>query len=455
MIQSQNYRGLRGRIARGLGVLACAVGILVGGTARANTFFDFKSDPVAGSPPAVPGFTPAPFLNDGNVAPVNTYLSGQAIKALKINPGTTANPVLSGSTISTIYGNKVINYTFADFEAANYLTQIATLRNQIANSGASGAAGVLAPNVYVGNYDLYPMVSADPTRPAGFTRNMLAEFSSAGVNMANEALYPGQTFRNPLAGDSTAPNIRSALFTMPITRLSLISASLSATQKHIPYITRFNAAGVFNDSGDVNSPTPVRWSNPTGDQMLSRGDFKAMVAHYRLRGANGVHLLGGGVEGYTDQQSQEDVVAGWNIQKINDIFNGGNAKLASLDTVVRTGGVTKTLEDAGVVMSGVYSLTQGKLALLVSNLGDAQQTLTIPQKIGGRTVGGSFQVASNQHKLLEFTGTGTSWVLASQTILFADSFEDIDRSGKGIPEPTMLGGVALLAVVGLARRRRI
>ena len=36
--------------------------------------------------------------------------------------------------------------------------------------------------------------------------------------------------------------------------------------------------------------------------MLSRGDFKAQVLHYRLRGATGVHGLDGGVEGYTREQ---------------------------------------------------------------------------------------------------------------------------------------------------------
>src|SRR5205085_11678023 len=67
------------------------------------------------------------------------------------------------------------------------------------------------------------------------------DFRASGLNMANEQLYPGDSsFRNPIAGNSTAPNIRSALFTLPIQRDSIVSQNIGAGQLHTPYIARFN-----------------------------------------------------------------------------------------------------------------------------------------------------------------------------------------------------------------------
>ena len=42
----------------------------------------------------------------------------------------------------------------------------------------------------------------------------ITDFRNSGVNMSAEQLYPGDaSFRNPISLNSTAPNIRSALFT--------------------------------------------------------------------------------------------------------------------------------------------------------------------------------------------------------------------------------------------------
>ncbi len=170
--------------------------------------------------------------------------------------------------------------------------------------------------------------------------------------------------------------------------------------------------------------------------MLSRGDFKAMVAHYRLRGADGVHVFESAVQGYTQTQQEQDAADGFNFQdgattlSLASIYAGGNAKIATIDTAVKVDGVLKSAETAGVIFSGVYSLTQGtgRLALLVSNLDGITHSLSVPAKIGTKTVPGSFSVQAGQHRLLEFTGSGTQWNLIANTAVFIDN----NRDGVGV-----------------------
>jgi hypothetical protein len=164
------------------------------------------------------------------------------------------------------------------------------------------------------------------------------------------------------------------------------------------------------------------------------------------------------VVGYTKDQFHDDILAGWHFSPFESILNGGGAKSATLDTVVRVDGVVKNIEDAGVVLSGVYSLTQaggaGKLALLVSNLDETTHVVTNLNKIGGKTLPNSLSlsIAGGQHKLLEFTGAGTQWSLNNPggTLVFVDD----NRNGVGVPEPTMIGGLALVTCLGLGRRRK-
>jgi hypothetical protein len=437
----------------------CAAGALIASGASADQLFDFTHDPLdpAKNTPALNGaFTPAPFLTNTNSAAVGTYLSGQPVKAVKVQLA----PVTGG----TLYGdpNTRPKYTFLDFEGPTSTANTTAQRNTI--NTASG--GMVATNqIFVGNFNMYP-VPSDPTRPA--TVNTVAssfqqlhdagEYFTSGINMANEALYPGAPdLRNKAAGNSTAPNIRSGFMTLPITRLSLTTANLPAGHKHIPYVTRFNNYGNTAFDSDNNPANGFVWNNPiaagagndTG-QLLSRGDFSALVAHYRLRGADGVHLLDGGVVGYTRPNFEADAAAGFHQPVIEGIFNGGGAQLATLDTFIRSDGNLKSLEDAGMVFSGVYSLSQNKLALLVSNLDEVQHTLSIQNKIGGKSVAlGSLPVAAGTHRLLEFTGVGTQWQLQSNVAVFTDN----DRSGTGVPEPTVMGAIAVAGLFGLTRRR--
>ena len=46
-------------------------------------------------------------------------------------------------------------------------------------------------------------------------------------------------------------------------------------------------------------------------------------------------------------------------------------------------GSMKTIEQAGSLFSGVYSLSQGKLDVLISNMDDTSHKVTLPGNIGG------------------------------------------------------------------------
>jgi len=460
-----------GRVKKGARAAAVIAALFAGHAASADNLFDFTHDPIdpaRNSPPLVAGFTPAPFLRNDNAAVVGPYLSTQTVKAVKIELVPVTGPSLA------LYGPAGTRpkYTFMDFEGPTAPAVAGTQRNAI-NTTSGGQ--VASNQIYVGNFNIYP-VPNDPTRPATGTPGQpagssfetlysAADYFTAGLNMANEALYPGSPdLRNPAAGNSTAPNIRSALLTLPITRLSLTTANLPAGHKHIPYVNRFNNFGNLNLDTNNNAadgyqfvtgqPLAGRPTLNTTDQLLSRGDFKAMIAHYRARGADGVHLLDGGVVGYTRPQFEQDAKEGWEFAPFASIFAGGGAALATLDTMVRTDtGGLRSLEDAGMVYSGVYSLAQNKMALLVSNLSETPQNLVIQNKIGGKSVAlGTVNVLGGQHKLLEFTGVGTQWQLTTPggTAVFIDS----DRSGTGVPEPAVMGTLALAGLMGLSRRRR-
>jgi hypothetical protein len=440
------------RLFKGLKVVAAAVALFASGQAGAQQLFDWTSDPVIG--PAVPaGYTPAPFIPKGNDAAVVSTLAPNPVRAVKVFND------LTPATVGTIFGGLPIHYTFSDFEGAGSVARTAALNAQIRGSAATGPL-INTNQAWHGNFDFSPLTN-DSTRPGGIAPHGFSDYSAAGLNMANENLYPGNaSFRSPLSGNSNAPNLRSSMFTLPVTRLSLTSASIPAGNKHIPYVTRFNNVG---NAAFVNGVAPSGQpafifdaAHGTAGQLLSRGDFSALIAHYRARGADGVHVLDGGVVGYTPAQYNQDVSDGWHFAPFETIFNGGGAHVATLDTVARVDGVTQTLEASGVVFSGVYSLTQaggaGKLALLVSNLDDTSHTLSILNKIGGKSIPGSVTVLAGQHKLLDFTGSGSQWQLLNTggTPVFVDN----NRDGVGVPEPTMLGGLALVTCLGLGRRRK-
>jgi len=383
------------------------------------------------------------------------------------------------------------------------------LADQVVASNTSKGA-------YVGNFNFYPNASADVSRPGVFTtaansfqvRPTDDGFSTArgnfngtqGKQIAAPALYPGAPdYKNPAAGNSSAPNIRSALFTLPIMRETYATNGLlgrtgsptggaaayntaftgySNGAQNVPFVTRFNNWGnsALDSDGNPNNGYSFvqNAATPSNGQLLSRGDFQSMILHYRLRGADSVNLFNlatGSVVGYAPGQEQSDVKAGFaasgtpNGAAVNGIFSRKNYAFANLSNVIGDQGADtgdtapRSTEVAGAVWSGVFdrSGTTRKLAVLISNLSAVQKTIDLPNDIGGfktNVSGGSDDVivAAGTHRLLTFTLSSSKWVLdasGNQQV-----FLDNNRNGIGIPEPTTLSlmGVGVLGL--LARRRR-
>lgn len=108
------------------------------------------------------------------------------------------------------------------------------------------------------------------------------------------------------------PQIQSTKFVLPTNREGYVASNQPAGQKNIPYVDRFNNASNGTLINGVANGQPQFYAdgrNASG-QLLSRSDIDALVAHYRLRGADGIHLLDGGVLGYTQAQFEEDAKTG-------------------------------------------------------------------------------------------------------------------------------------------------
>jgi hypothetical protein len=449
---SKGERAVVSKFTRNTGILVAAAAFAgIGSTLHAeDLLYDWKAVNQATTP--VAGYIPAPFVTTGNsAAAVPVLTQSQASFPGKVAVKIVGTTPLSPADNVALFNNPAftVNYAFMDYEGATG-NATATAQATAIHAQPKGAG------TFVGNFRMFPG-SGDTSGPTAGPS--VATYLSSGMNMANEDLYPGSPFyKNPgqvAGGTSSSPNIRTALFVLPLERASYVTANLPAGHKHIPYVDRFNNFGnpALQNSGVqfVPGATPN-----TANQMLSRGDFSALVAHTRLRGADGYHLLDGGVVGYTQAQFEQDAKDGFTFAPIANIFNGGGAHVATLDTVSNIGNGPQDNETTGVIYSGVYSLTQagglGKLALLVSNMDQSQHTLTIDNKIGGKVVPGSIPIDAGTHKLLEFTGAGTQWSLANSTLVFQST--DADRNGVGVPEPVAMGGASIFALTMLFRRRR-
>lgn len=461
--------------------VALAAAVLCIGSVRvqAADFFQWGSPSGSASPP----YINAPMLTDATVVQVMAVLAAQqssgGVLAVQVPAGTSLSP----TTINTVFNTYNVKYVFADYEGPNAITQTTTLVNQIKGTTMTGPS-FTAGTSYIGNYNLGPIAS-DPTTPGTTTYNSgnssanpfptATDFRNTGVNMATEALYPGDSsFRNPVngtnpaTGGSNAPNIRSALFTLPIQRLSLATQNMGAGQANIPYISRFNN---FSNSALSNGMVLVNGSMQNGfntagapingqavaGQLLSRDDFQALVLHYRMRGATGFQLLDPGVMGYTNAQYQSDAQAGWNTSLVDNVLNNSNGRVATLPTVVTFNGIRQTIEQAGVVWSAVTNDSTGTpgLAILISNMSNNPGTVNFNTRINGATLSTTTgTLLAGSHTILRFSKSGGIWAAVDSTPVFNDPTLG-NRDGIGIPEPASLSllGIGALGVLGRRRRR--
>src|SRR6185437_1609543 len=299
---------MRSMLTRAASGFLVAAGLLVG-TAHAAPapapVFDWSVTDASGNA----AYTPAPFLTDQTVGSVASFLASRpagSVLAVKVS-----TPI-SNATAAAIFNTFKIKYVFADFESGNVLNSTKALVNQI------HAAGSQSTGAFIGQFNLYntkndgTRSTSVPNGAASFSNVFnQSDYLAAGVNMSNESAYPGSPdFALPGHGTSS-PNLRSALFVLPIDRVTFItdfskfgqyvtSTPNNATPggfANIPWVARFNNWGnnlLNNHPGylgykyafDTTAP-----NSPYANQLLSAGDFSAQVLQDRLRGASSYNLF--------------------------------------------------------------------------------------------------------------------------------------------------------------------
>jgi hypothetical protein len=464
-------------------LLTALVVVGLAGFAEAQEPGFFSNSIVDNAPP--PGFTTAPILDDTVASAANVSgVLGSAPPPAAIQ----VRMELQTAEALAVLANFPIKYIFTEFNTLGADRRTKAVADAALTSGASAAA-------FVGNFNLYPNLGTDPTRPATEQAKFTGiDYSAArghvGAQLGNQfaapALLPGTAdFRTPAQGNSNAPNIRSALFVLPIERLTLAELGLRGfaapptdttafaiaaspndpAQRLIPWVMRFNnldnaaLGGGPNGSGFVQNA-----ATPSNGQLLSPGDFQAQLLHYRLRGADDLILLIGadpngpsGVVGYGNAQAQSDVVTGWSASTVaNGIIARQNYAFANLsnsiaDSLDANGPVVRSTEIAGAIWSGVYDRVgsaapdgQRKMAVLISNMSGVQKTIDLPD-IGGFAVehpttsdprAAAFMLNAGTHRLLSFTlapdaNSVTAWVLTDDTFIGLDN----NRNGMGVSNP--------------------
>ena len=202
-----------------------------------------------------------------------------------------------------------LDYAFEDFENTNAMADTLSM---IAQVQAHPDPDINSARLV--SYSDFPGAS-DPSQiwPASVDRSAAdAFYRTSGLNVANPNAYPYEYMEvhtwTSQWGNQVAPNKRSALFWAPLERVSVAKRNLPPGHQLIPWLTDFVAWSGY----DAPEPT--------------REDHVAMIAHVRLRGADGYYGLtglAGKLYGWTD---------------LDWLFHGtGRAHILNLATDKRSG----------------------------------------------------------------------------------------------------------------------
>jgi hypothetical protein len=441
-----------------------------------------------------PGYFQSPFLSDQTADAVNAFLKSRPAdepKAVKV-----VAPI-STSTSNLIFNNPSyqVSYILGDFEVPPTPDKVKALAQQVRYiNGQNNGTKTQSFNAYIGNFG-HQKLNADFTTPGGYKQNRdqhsfagydVGAYQSSKLNLSMPELYSGSaSYRNPAAGNSTAPNIRSATFTLPLLRVAQVEVNTNSDERNIPWVARFNNFGnpaLDSDRDGSNGyefetgkaipasgGLPAVSADKTAEQLLSRRDFATMLAHERMRGADSYVLFEPGVVGYSDEEKRSDARTGWTQPNIDNIFkaddhqlvlgkNGGQNPKDVFSSLV-VDGTTRTAEETGSIFSGVYSLSLQTLDVMLSNLDEVDHTLTLPKSIGGYDLKtNSFTLDDGSSLLVEYklqtSGMNKGWSVAVTQVPFQALSNS--RHGFGIPEPSTitLAGVTAFLLIGRRQRSR-
>ena len=191
-----------------------------------------------------------------------------------------------------------------------------------------------------------------------------------------------------------------------------------------------------------------------------------------MRGADSFVQFQSGVIGVSEETLRKDLRTGWLQSDIDNVFNQSDYKLLlGKDTDYPGSGNTgdkdpngniivdgkeKSIEAAGALFSGVYSLSLKKMQVLLSNMDDDDHDLTLPPKVAGFDLKTrTFDVDPGVHLLVEYrltnSGPNKGWSVWQQSTPFTALPND--RSQIGVPEPTTIWFASAMAAWVIGHRR--
>ena len=213
-------------------------------------------------------------------------------------------------------------------------------------------------NPYMGNYNWY---AADVNTTAGHVdrsdrRAKSRAYLNSDLNVAMPSCYAydnaGRVHIRPNAFGGASPNEESAMFWVPLERMSNAARNLPTGHRIIPWV----------------SPYVCKW--PCDGPPPELDTLAALIQHFRMRGADGLMLYPGGWAGQTPTISSADyetlVLDAWH-ELDPYISLRDEPEFLNLETVKVT----------GVEWSGIA--TKSYVVVLTSNLGnDGRVIINLP-----------------------------------------------------------------------------